>query len=98
MRTLVRLKKWIECLTECFSQEKVSTLSLLFISREDARTLVRLKKWIECLTECFSQEKVRMLNFTKMPYNNSIAMKGIQTTWRKKESKSQNLDAGSSRF
>ena len=26
------------------------------------------------------------------------AMKGIQTTWRKKESKSQNLDAGSSRF
>ena len=24
-------------------------------------------------------------------------MKGIQTTWRKKESKSQNLDAGSSR-
>ena len=29
-------EKWIECLTECFSQERVSTLSLLFISREDA--------------------------------------------------------------
>jgi len=47
----------------------------------------------EALSQAFlAGNKVRMLNFTKMPYNNSIAMKGIQTTWRKKESKSQNLD------
>ena len=30
----VQLKKWIECLTECFSQEKVSTLSLCLLRRK----------------------------------------------------------------
>ena len=44
---MVRLKKWIECLTECFSQEKVSTLSLLFISKEDA--FLRRRRFLKTL-------------------------------------------------
>ncbi|CAE7248047.1 unnamed protein product [Symbiodinium pilosum] len=46
----------------------------------------------EALSQGFlAGNKVRMLNFTKTPHMSSLG-KGIQTTWRKKESKSQTLD------